>query len=55
MLDFDCLGDFDVFVDGEFFARLRYVTYGEALDWTWPLVCCHPDSDVDICLVSDGD
>ncbi len=55
MIDFDCLADYDIFLNGEWFTCLHGMTYDEVLDWTWPIVRDHPNCDLDIRLKVDGD
>lgn len=51
----DYFGDFDIFLDGEWFIRLRGMTYGDVLDWSWPIVRDNPLLDIEICVCFDGD
>ncbi len=51
----DYFGDFYIFVDGDLLTCLRGLTYGDALDWCWPIIRDNPLCDVEVRVCYDGD
>ena len=50
MLYSNFFDDYDIFLDGEWFTRLSYLTYDEAVAWTRLTVREHPGCNLEIRL-----